>query len=436
MEQIEKGYYYYYHIFILITIVLGLFFKPMFIVGLLAGLYYIFKNINNLVRIYSLLMFLVPYAGIFKFEPGSTSFFTILEIFFVCFQLFREPKVRRRYFVCVIGFCTYVLFSSIISDNINILSTLKVFMNLSLLYFFITGYDKTYFEIYISSFSYGLILASFLGLFKPELPQLAIYFKDLNESYLGDMRLLRFSALSQDPNYYSIAVITSLGALISLTSFKGLKLKSAICFLILSVFGMTTYSKSFILSYLFLVIIIFSILFFKRKIGKFFFTSVFLSVFLSSSFLAGSAFYQRFVYRFSRTDYNDVASITTSRSVFWENYFEHIFSNVRVLLFGEGIGAPYVYNRPAHNMYIETWYLVGLVGLLLFFLTVFFILRSRIELRKTQFINGYLLYSIFVMYFFLNGFTAFEFPFYMMFGWIVLNTDLFNSTRTLPYKNL
>ena len=400
------------------------YFRPISLIGLLIGTVYIAKH--DTMSSMCLLFFLLPFAQVFKISPSSTSLFTILELTLVMKTLINNYVVSKKYFVLTFGYTGYVLIGSIISGNIDILGIVKLLMNLSLLYMFIDQYTPSCLDSIVSSFSIGLLASSVVGFFKTAIPGLLVLFKDLNSQYINGMRVTRFSATFSDPNYYSIAVIVALGLLICATANSGFKVKYVVFSILIGSVGFFTYSKSYLLMLVLLIFVAFLLLIGNKKIGLTTVAIIGVAVILASGVLSRIQVIQSLLSRFSSA--STVNSLTTGRSDIWASYMMYINSNNRVFLFGDGLGAPYIIGA-AHNMYVETWYHVGIVGLILYLLVLFGILNHRQIITRKRFINYYLLVAVFTMYAFLNGLTAFEFAFYMMSCWIVNNSVLVGDKK-------
>lgn len=403
---------------IVICILASFYINYISLIGLFIAIIYILKN--SFLKGFYILFFLLPFAQVFKLSSSSTSLFTLLEWTLIVKQIGVKRKLNKNYIWYVGGFTTYVLVSSFISGNINILQTLKVFMNLSLLYFFIDEYKTSSVSTIITILSTGMIISSILGLFKTSIPGLANMYHDFNTQYIYGARVTRFSGTFSDPNYYSIAVIVTLGIIICYSLSYGLKIKYLLFSIILVIFGFFTYSKSYILSLAILAFIIVVILLINKKIGMTFAVTIIACIIVLTGTLNNISILQSTLSRFS--DVSDINSLTTGRADIWEIYIEYINANLRVFFIGDGIGAPYLYGA-THNLYLEIWYYVGIIGIILYIYTLRGILNHRI-LNKSKIINYYLLIIVLIMYIFLAGFTAFEFPFYMMICWMALNTKL------------
>ena len=194
--------------------------------------------------LFSLLLYLMPYAVLFKAAPGQTSFFTLLELWALVLVFFRTPKIDRTVLSAL-----SVLVLVLAPISCWSVSLWKVLVNLLLLYAFVRGYRAEDAVVYGGSFVAGLLVSSVLGLWKEQVPRFLSMYSDLNYEMIDGVRTLRFSGTFNDPNYYSVALIFGM-----LLCVRGLTLPerrqrvlSALALTALTGFGMATYSKSFVL---------------------------------------------------------------------------------------------------------------------------------------------------------------------------------------------
>ena len=408
---------------IVMCIIGSFYIKYIAFIGMAIALIYIIKNDNF--KCFNLLFFLLPLASVFKLSINQTSLFTILEFVFILKYFITNKKVKKKYFYYILFFLAYIFLSSVIAKNIDYLKTIKIFINLYLLVIFIDNYKKDHLCSITKVTSLGMIISSIIGLFKESIPGLTIMFSDMNTQYINGARVVRFSGTFPDPNYYSIAIIVTLGLILSYSISEKVKLEYIIFGIVLAIFGFFTYSKSFIIMILALCLIIIILLILNKKIGMFSVVIATIIFLLSTGIINNLPVVQSILSRFES---NDANSLTTGRIDIWSNYIKYINSSLRVFFIGDGIGAPYI-EGATHNMYIETWYYVGIIGIILYTIVIRAIFAYRV-IYKGKIINYFLLIMVLIMYIFLAGFTAYEFPFYMMACWVVLNTKL-NSNNKL-----
>lgn len=191
--------------------------------------------------LFSLLLYLLPYAVLFKASPGSTSFFTLLELWALALCV---RNIDRR---ALAALC--VLMMALAPVSCRSASLWKILVNLLLLYAFVRGYRAQDAVWYGGSFAAGVLVSSVLGLWKEKIPRFLAMYSDLNYEVIGGVRTLRFSGTFNDPNYFSVMLI--LGILLCIRGLQapGRRQRTLCAFALLALagLGMATYSKSFAL---------------------------------------------------------------------------------------------------------------------------------------------------------------------------------------------
>ena len=114
-----------------------------------------------------------------------------------------------------------------------------------ILWDFIDIYEAKDFRDYVFCYSFGLSIASIIGMSKSYIPGFAVLYNDMNSQWIDGVQINRYSATFSDPNYYSIAVIVGIGMIITLIANEGIRIWSVIFCVLLIIFGCLTYSKSF-----------------------------------------------------------------------------------------------------------------------------------------------------------------------------------------------
>lgn len=378
-------------------------------------------------NIFFLCFFLMPFAQIFKTAPNSTSFFTMVEFAFLAKIMVVKEDYDAQYVTNVGGFVFYIMFLGIALKQIDILLILKMLSNLSLLYFFIDQYQECDCQRYIFFYSSGLVLSSLVGLFKDTIPKMSqMFVRGIATQYVNGAQVTRFSGTFADPNYYSIAIIVCVGLIIAFSFCYGIKAQNVIWGVTLAVFGLMTYSKSYLLMLVMLSFFALWIMLKKGLIGQTLFLIYNVPLLLTMGVLQNNRFISGILFRLTNTSEkrSGMNAITTGRWGIWEKYFAHFLSKKRILLFGEGLGAPYLGGIAMHNIFVEMIYYVGVVGSFLFLCSLVNILQHRSLNNQKTILNQYLYICIWIMYIFLAGFTSFELPFYFMLGWVVYNTRL------------
>lgn len=78
-------------------------------------------------------------------------------------------------------------------------------------------------------------------------------------------------------------------------------------------------------------------------------------------------------------------NLTTGRAALWIGYLKTIFTNPRILFFGAGMNAPYIYGGAAHSTPIEYIYRIGVVEVLI--LVVMFVVSILPYIKNTKIFN-------------------------------------------------
>lgn len=355
--------------------------------------------------LFSLLLYLMPYAVIFKAAPGETSFFTLLELWALALTFFRVPKLDRRVLAAL-----SVLVLVLAPVSCRSVSMWKVLINLLLLYAFVRGYRAEDAMLYGGSFVAGLLVSSVIGLWKEKIPRFLSMYSDLNYEIIDGVRTLRFSGIFNDPNYFSVALI--LGMLLCV---RGLTLPErrhrglcVLALLALASLGMATYSKSFVLILpLVLFVLVFSGA--RRRTRALLLAAACVLVYV----LDPGGVVSRMLARFSQQSFD------TGRLAIWQSYWQGSTDAFLPFLFGHGLDAQLA--RPSHSLALEALYAIGLVGTVCWCAAITVILYAGASsVRGRWWGAGYL--AVVIMYGFLTGLTGYELPFELMAAYVFSHT--------------
>lgn len=361
-----------------------------------------------------ILFFIMPFGLIYKYPGVTLSFLTLIEMVMIFVIMTRHKKIKASLFFLL----TIVSLYFLMRMNTYYMAIPKLLVTYLTVTVFIKSYEKESISKYTDYFVWGLILSSIVGVFKESIPSLLSYYSDMNYDYIEGEKTLRFSGLFNDPNYFSIALISAMVLLIYLKKYKNYSNgKFYLFFVPLSIMGLLTYSKSFILIYAF-VLVLEVILNLKgqHKLQSFF--EIFLIIVLFIIVFSGEIEIVNKI--FSR--FTNSQGLTTGRSDIWERYWAVIDSKEVYKWFGLGLDAPYVAEKAAHNLYVEMIYYSGYIGLVLFLISWIVIVFSSHK-NKIRLANIVLLVIVFAMYAFLCGFLNYAYPFYMIFCWIIADIN-------------
>jgi len=351
-----------------------------------------------------ILVFLLPFATIFKTSPGVTSLYTIIELFAVILFLIKNKMViSKKMLLSFALFIVYILLIDFIHGIFSIDNYLRIFVGYFLLYYFVLEYSNSsqkevFTKKIILYFALGLIITSITASFSKYIPNFGLYVRSIGYNSLITNR---FSGLNGDPNYYTINVILALLSLLILYSKQLLKIVFWPMFAVLIYFGMLTFSKSFYIT-LILIFILLIIFLIKNKNKKGLLITVLAMTILIYMLINNKiGNFNLFLTRLS--DVNDVNSMTTGRFELWQKYINYLMKNFDVLFFGVGIGGNFLSIGGVHNWYLEMVYYFGIIGSVMYVCAFIYILT--LKKHKTN-KNNILYYSPFglllIMYFFLQ----------------------------------
>ena len=181
-----------------------------------------------------------------------------------------------------------------------------------------------------------------------------------NSTPMYGTNLRRFCGLNSDPNYYSTVLVIGISVLMKLKDSKAVRSWVFWCAIgIIAVFGVLTYSKSFLLMFIFMVGIYMLWQFLNRKLIK---GAIFTILAIVALVLVLSLENSPVAVVLDRlTSAQSLSELTTSRSDIFMLYWKEIAKSWQLFFFGKGIAAEALYRDP-HNLYLETIYYVGTIG--------------------------------------------------------------------------
>lgn len=284
-------------------------------------------------------------------------------LIYVFRTLLKKDALKRVFLISLLFFAIYSFIFSGIGKFITIATMVCGF---AMLHDACRSDEYDYIEV-LYSFCFGIILASTLGLFKDNLPIIASFVRDMSQKVAPDEYVERFMGLNVNPNYYTMDITVALSCLTVFMSMSKPKKLHALLFVVLSVFGLMSISKSFLL--IWVVLLITLLLYgirnggasFVKLLGLFAVAAVFIYFFAQESI-------ETYIFRLTQDSNGDLSSLTTGRSDLWLLYIKETIKNERILLFGAGLGE--MMQRAPHNTYIEAIYNSGIIGVA-FYIFVF-----------------------------------------------------------------
>lgn len=364
-----------FSIFQFIVVIIGLRIPYIYFVWLLvcAGLSF---NKESKFQ-FAMLFCSIPYTMVMKLTPSSISFYTFLMLMIALFQLIKGHLIKRKFVIALMIFIT-VSFWGISGASTD---WIKMIMGFFLLYKFCQQNNSNDLVGYVSGYSIGLLGASLIGLEKTNNVLIGKYFSDLNSEYINGATIYRFSALYEDPNYFSISVVIAVFIILLLTVYKRVnKVAGIIMGLILIAFGSISYSKMFFVAIVACLAVLALV---KIRKTKYFFPKLIGFGLIAVGlvyFMQRSSYYSGIMGRFQKNDFSN------GRFQLLNMYITYIFSSVKTMIIGEGIGAGFVGTHGPHNTYVELLYHFGIVGSVSYLWALFCSLKTSntVRVRKVE----------------------------------------------------
>ncbi len=363
-----------------------------------------------------LLLFMVTQASLFKLSPNSISLFTIGEIIIVI-RIFLTRKFSVNVAVGALLYFGYILLGTYIRGQADYMQHIKQLENILILYTLVVISKDVPFERLATYYIMGMLVSSTIGLCVQGNATFFAYskFKE-SDGYL------RFCGLFGDPNYYSVNLMIAFTMLLVMRARNKVSVDMFwLLYGIMSVFGFMTYSKSFMLMYVIMFIVTAVIVLKKSNpIENCLLALVLVSVLIVG--LAEDGFIRFALERI--TTASNMHELTTGRSTIWEYYLELIFSDAGIIMFGTGLTNTPLNGHVPHNIYIECVFYLGIAGVLVLLVAIWFCLSKRRPWIKRSGLNYFGWIILAMMYFFLQSLFYYVFMYNIFLCYLIYTTDL------------
>lgn len=396
---------------IILLQILSFFFKPFVFVELVyISVFLIFeKNQNKILY----LLFLLPFYNVFRYGNDNTQYNQILNNFInvyfsvwilllflvlFVFRYIKDLKNKKKSLKTNTIICFAILYFMLFIPQFNIIKSLSTFLVITALFatlYLVFEYKS---ELNLKKMAnvwfWGVIYSILIYIFKDYLPYLSDYGITIFTN--------RFNGLLRDPNYWSFEILTLLLVYTVLFFNKHIKILFPFVFVILSVSGVLSQSKAFLIAFIVYLVILLTMLIIKgykyysskKNLNQFYYV-LFLSV--SIILVIGCVIFVAFkdiligyINRFFAFIIFDgdlqqkLNQLTTGRYSIWLKYLTSIIYTPLVLLWGRGVCNGYEF-EPIHNTYLQIFYFGGLLFCIGF---VIWQIKSIIKHKKTRkFIN-------------------------------------------------
>ena len=331
----------------------------------------LFENKQNS---FSMLVFSVPFCGIDEYL-GVYLLFACVAIFiiknYIIMRFFDKLKVNWFVVCSIFMFLIYALlpigeYSQGLFVKLIIIFSIVLLVNLFINY---KGLLNLKFNLNVMAI--GLIISA------------AFYLTYFISPYMNSKPIpimtedfIRFAALLMNPNALAMICEICLSLLTIYLIQDKFEWNDIIAYIIFAVLGLSTFSKTFLILFGILAIILFVYLIRKYKWKIAWLVCVICGLVMFAVIIKGD-FLFAYLRRFVNINLNDnydttfgkfLNVLTTGRYKLWSAVLSYMFMNPIVIFFGRGLGAPLVASLSAHNFYITMIYELGIVGSILFVL--------------------------------------------------------------------
>lgn len=328
---------------------------------------------------------LIPLATLFQ-TSGGMSLLIYVCLFAAIWYVLRGGAYMNAAFLFLILLLNYMF----LRMQMEISRMILFFGQLFMLYVLLPHQDADSAERSAKAYCVSLVVSSVYALiFRNSAGMIALRGKEV-PAFWGSSAM-RFQGLFGDPNYYMLLLITGIALLLKLRDSHRIRRFSFMTMAAgLSLLGLLTYSKTFLLVFV-LLAGIYVLWQFRNK--KFFFGLALAVVMIGGAALLLLADFSPLSIIGTRlfSSYN-ISDLTTGRTDVFARYWNSITRNAGSFLFGNGFAAKRLGKDP-HNLYLEIWYYSGAVGLLL--MAGFYSSMVRMVQRKT---SGFAKQNVFAKY--------------------------------------
>ena len=293
------------------------------------------------------------------FQWNGTIFLPYLCLFAALWFISTEKiRIDVLALLLVLQF-TYLL----VRMNSGYTNLVLCFSQILLLWVILYGQNRQTAIISIKAFLAALLVTSFYAfVFRNTFQLVALRGREVPAYWMSSQS--RFNGLFRDPNYYMSLLVVALALLLALR-LKGELGRAAfltmgVCF---TVFGLLTYSKTFLILIVLVYIVYILLLLGKRRYLLAFAIVAATGLVIWIALQTEGSPLQIIVHRFATATTLD--DLTTGRTELHLRYWNAITQNAVSFLFGYGLDAGYLRLSP-HSLYLEILYHLGFFGLVIF----------------------------------------------------------------------
>ena len=390
---------------------------------------------KNLLEAFIFYLMIIPSATYVSLNNEfliSYHFLIMLVFLIKCFTSsnFKLNKIATIFYLI---FVTYTLIVGTLKGNMSA-TDLIILLSYAPCLFFTKAMSMENYKKCINLFSFGMLLSLLVGMTRSFIPTLDVALRSADVD-IASSEVSRFGGLAYDSNFlgmFSLMLISfHLVILIRAKNNSNEKFLSYVYIIIFTLSGLLSYSKTFFLMYIFIVLFL---IFFVWKLNPIKVLAVFVLLVLANYLLEIGL-------NFSVKDYinsriigraTDLSSFTTHRSILWAEYGNYIISSLEQFLFGAGIGNKIISKQVAHNTYLEIIYLLGAIGttiFLIFNVIIYKIVSYSVKRTRRNVIQWLPLLLFLMVIFSLNCFTNAETPSFIIL--IIMTLYLPNTNQKI-----
>lgn len=316
---------------------------------------------------------LIPVTQIFRTTNGMTFLVWLCLIAAIWYFVWGTIRANAT-LVLLLVLLNYLItrMQLVISDFV------LCFGQIFILYVLLPRQDAESAERATKAFCWSVIITSVYALVFRNTWQL-VAIRGVEDVAIWGTSIMRFSGLIKDPNYYMTMLVAGMAALCKLKETGKI---GALWFwgqiVIMTAFGILTYSKTFFLMAIFVGGMYIIWQFWSKKVFKGMAFTILGIVAGAYLLLSENSPFAVVLERL--TSGRSLSAITTGRSDLYIRYWNVITENIGNFLFGLGLRAPLL-GKGTHMLYLEMIYYVGVIGLVL--ILAFFISLAQ-DLQKNN----------------------------------------------------
>lgn len=373
------------------------------------------------------LLFFISWVYVIKFELTGHSLFVVLSFFYIVLSIgtlfLHKKRISTQLVLTYVLFVFFAVGATLFSSG-NVIEAFGFVLNYSVIFFAVLFIDSNvYYRRYTYVYAAGLLCAAIVRWVSFSVPAINHFIESMtivNTVKTTSTINTRFTGLDLDPNYFSLQILIAIACLVVLYYYNKLEVTPIVLILILSIFGVFTYSKMFIITLITLILLTF-IMFIKNNVKTAIKFASFIVVMVSVSlFFFYERLFEIYWVRFFGAG-TSTDAITTGRVSSWNMFATEILQSTKIVVFGAGFGTSFSTAKMAHTMYLSTPYYLGVLGITLALLYIFSlnkVLRQNSSNRKTNFqyltINAIPLYIMLIANTVLDSFVMDYFPFHIL----------------------